>query len=376
MKNMIKSTFEKNQLKIHSWHEQADLYLKNIGFHNFYDFKVKNDNDNDINIDYYEKIIKKSYSDAIRVNLNDKKFNYFHEKIVIDLGKRDDFIRIQVSVNIEESESSRFKKFKSELEDNKLIEKSYFYTLGADSFGLKLEKNDIKKFKIDVKLNYGEKFIKHDNKIKNLLKGTHGLFLFHGKPGCGKTMYIRHLIEYCSKNLKDKKIIYVPSYMISKFTDPEFFSFIRNYKNIILIIEDAEYCLKKRTSNMNSEAVSNILNLTSGLLNDLTKCQIISTFNIDLSEIDEALLRQGRLNYKYEFNKLEPKEVIELAKNLKISDKIEKNTSMNLSEIYNISSFKNDNKKQSVGFKFSGGNNDNDEKIKKPAFPTPPNKEK
>ena len=62
--------------------------------------------------------------------------------------------------------------------------------------------------------------------------------------------------------------------------------------------------------------------------------QIIATFNCDLTTIDPALLRKGRLIANYEFNKLD----IESSKTL--SDKLGYGTEnitapMTLAEIYN-----------------------------------------
>ena len=62
--------------------------------------------------------------------------------------------------------------------------------------------------------------------------------------------------------------------------------------------------------------------------------QIIATFNCDLTKIDPALLRKGRLIANYEFNKLD----VESSKIL--SDKLEFGTEkisepMTLAEIYN-----------------------------------------
>lgn len=332
---------------IHSWYDQKGYILAKIGHFNEYTFKLNLDFDPEIINEYFKKIKK---IEIVKDNIKGKIFSLFNEKTFINVIKGKDAYKVEFCINIEEITKENVKRFLDHLNEKKKSSTDFFYTIGADSYGYSLEKNEVKNFDYNIELNYGEKFLEHDGKIKELLNKQSGLFLFHGEPGCGKTMYIRHLIEHCCKNLKEKKIIYVPSYMISKFTDPQFMSFIRNYSNIVLIIEDAEYCLRKRESNVNSEAVSNILNLTSGLLNDVTKCQIISTFNIELEEIDPALLRQGRLNYKYEFKKLKPTEVEILAKHLKVDNKI-KNKSMNLSEIYNIYSFKNKNNKKRIEFK-------------------------
>ena len=51
-------------------------------------------------------------------------------------------------------------------------------------------------------------------------------------------------------------------------------------------------------------SVSNLLNLSDGLLSDCLSVQIICTFNSSLNLIDSALMRKGRLIARYEFGKL------------------------------------------------------------------------
>jgi ATP-dependent 26S proteasome regulatory subunit len=73
--------------------------------------------------------------------------------------------------------------------------------------------------------------------------------------------------------------------------------------------------------------------LADGILSDFLGTQIICTFNNDISLIDDALLRKGRLIIKHEFGKLP----IEAAQ--KLSDKLGFKTTitedMTLAEIYN-----------------------------------------
>jgi len=78
---------------------------------------------------------------------------------------------------------------------------------------------------------------------------------------------------------------------------------ISNAKNSILLIEDAENVLKHREAGGN-QAVSNILNISNGILGDILRMQIVCTFNCSIKEIDPALLRPGRLVAEYQFDKL------------------------------------------------------------------------
>jgi len=192
--------------------------------------------------------------------------------------------------------------------------KNQFFTIATNQFGFTLKTSYVKEMDIDIKTNYGKPFIqKHEKILKKLKDLNHGLFLFHGEPGTGKTTYIRKLISILSE---DKTIIYVPSYMMASVADPEFISFIGGFKNTILLLEDAENILTTSISDR-SQAVSNILNMTDGLLNDY---------------MDPALKRAGRLQVNHKFGLLSKADANKLSKKLGLNKKYDKSAS--LSEIY------------------------------------------
>jgi len=224
-----------------------------------------------------------------------------------------------------------------EIEDivNTALECSYlqsrenqFFTIQTSQYGFQLKASYVKKLEMNLELNYGKKFIEVNEKIIDKLKNTkQGLFIFHGSPGTGKTSYIRKLIS----ELSDKTIIYVPTYMMSQMADPELITFISQFKDTILILEDSENVLANTIDNR-SQAVSNILNMTDGLLNDSMEVQIIATFNTSKKMIDEALTRAGRLQVDYKFGKLNQENAQKLIDNLELN-KIAKKP-MSLAEIY------------------------------------------
>lgn len=187
-------------------------------------------------------------------------------------------------------------------------------------------------------LHYGEGFGEFSKKlIKKLSKDKKGLVLLHGLPGTGKTYYIRYLLNKLSES--DKNILYFPPSMVDTITEPSFVSFINTWVNegersCILLIEDAEPLLASRKNDRNI-GITNLLNLTDGLLNDIFGIQIIATFNTSISDIDDALLRPERLIARKEFRKLDKQRGLELAKKIKIDEsKITKE--MSLAEIYAI----------------------------------------
>ena len=127
-----------------------------------------------------------------------------------------------------------------------------------------------------------------------------GLIILHGEPGTGKTSYIKWLTGQAKRTM-----VFVPPELVSKLTEPTFLEFMIRNKGLTFIVEDAEHTLSARMGSEGS-IVSTILNMTAGILGDILKCQFICTFNTELTNIDGALLRPGRLLVRHEFDKLSP----------------------------------------------------------------------
>jgi energy-coupling factor transporter ATP-binding protein EcfA2 len=207
------------------------------------------------------------------------------------------------------------------------------FLIKSNKNGLSTIKLELPEQKIDVENYYNEDFQPIFEKITSKLseENSKGLVLLHGIMGSGKSSLIKHL----TKVVKNKKFIFIPSYMSNVIVNPDFTEFIMEHRNSILVLEDAETILIKRdVSNGSAQAVSNILNLTDGILADGLNIQIIATFNTDLKNLDEALLRKGRLIAKYEFKELEIDKCNKIFEN---SD-VEYRTSspMTLAEIFNV----------------------------------------
>lgn len=204
-----------------------------------------------------------------------------------------------------------------------------FFIISSSSLGYELRAANIKEFDIPLELNYGETFIdKYTNIVDKLRNNKHGLFIFHGESGTGKTTLIRKLV---SELAEDKTIIYVPSYFMFDIANPELISFISKFRNSVLLLEDAEMILSSSEEERN-QAVSNILNISDGLLNDHMDMQIIATFNAKKKIIDSALLRKGRLMVNYEFKKLSAKQATVLSKHIGLNK--EYTEPKTLAEIY------------------------------------------
>lgn len=205
------------------------------------------------------------------------------------------------------------------------------------------------KYKEEFSLdNYNDSFIQVSAAIEKAVnnKNHNGLILLHGNAGTGKTSYIKYLIS-----ISKKKVFYLPPELMNGISSPSFIRFlISELKNAILIIEDAENILKPRDAG-GDQAVSNILNISNGIMGDILNTTIICTFNCSVQMIDQALLRPGRLIASYQFEKLDLDKTNNLLQILH-GDGVQSNTEMTLAEIYNY-----DNKpervevvKQNIGF--------------------------
>ena len=228
------------------------------------------------------------------------------------------------------------------------ISKASVNLIKADhsSFSLTKLNNAIKKTNLSE--NYNDDLIPQHATIVKQLKERHnsGLVLLYGKPGTGKSTYLRHLISFTKK-----KVIIISSKLTKDLDDPNVISVLLNNPNSILVIEDAEELIVSRERERNSD-ISLLLNLTDGILGDSLGIQVICTFNTELKNIDKALLRKGRLIARYEFKELSLKKTNHLLKKLH-KENIEVNKPMTLTDIYNYkeSCYEIENQKNQIGFK-------------------------
>jgi len=223
------------------------------------------------------------------------------------------------------------------------------YVVYKTSHGFEKMGFDVSKVKINLDENYNTGFPEMSEKIIDGLnhKNKTNLVILSGEPGVGKTMFIRYLTSKLKKN-----IIFISTDMVDSITDPAFIPFLMRNNDSILIIEDAEPALEKRNTGGRSSAVSNVLNLTDGLLSDCLKISIVATFNTKEKNLDEALTRKGRLLMNYRFEKL----AIDKSKVLleKLGHKeVEVKEPMTLADIYFYGTDNNakSNEPKKIGFK-------------------------
>lgn len=158
----------------------------------------------------------------------------------------------------------------------------------------------------------------HLDYVKKLQRKNNGLSILEGKPGTGKTFYLRHLMG----ELKEShRFYFIPTSSMGILSKPDFIGFWTDQrshysdKKFAVILEDSDGALMTRGTD-NREQVSALLNLTDGMLADFLRLQIICTINCSAADIDPALLRPGRLVCHRVFGRLDYAQAARLAESL------------------------------------------------------------
>ena len=203
---------------------------------------------------------------------------------------------------------------------------------------------DIEFYDINLHDNYNDDFLEVDQVIQTSIEEQQsGLILLHGKPGTGKTSYIKYL----TSKFSDEKFIFIPNDFVNELLKPYFITFLVQNRNAVLVIEDAEKVIMSRAGAGKESVVSTILQLTDGLFSDYLKIKVICTFNVDVSKIDKALFRKGRMIAFYEFRELSKEKTQKLLQSNEVN---QINEGLTLAEIYHRKSKGYQPKEKAIGF--------------------------
>lgn len=212
-------------------------------------------------------------------------------------------------------------------------ETNNLYTIQSTDHGFTLIKMKVKEIVLDINKQYNDSFAKESEKIDTFIaqEDKSGLVILHGEKGTGKSSYIKKLIN----NHPERKFIFVQTAMLDLLDSPSFSSFLCSLHDSVIILEDCENIVVSRKSHKGNSGVATILNMSDGLLSDGLGIKFICTFNEDISNIDEALLRKGRLVSKYEFTPLEPDKANVILAELYPEKNYTTDKPLSLADIYN-----------------------------------------
>lgn len=144
-------------------------------------------------------------------------------------------------------------------------------------------------------------------------KSKSNVMLLIGKPGLGKSSYIREMIRSTEKK---NKIYVVDSQKVA--LHPSLADFIRGRDSgSVFVIEDADSIVKSRE--LGNESMQPLLNVASGVIPTDTKL-IISTNLPSIKDVDEALLRPGRMFKILEFEEMSVTEANQIRSEMDLPD--------------------------------------------------------
>lgn len=168
-------------------------------------------------------------------------------------------------------------------------------------------------------LHYGNDAVEwHEGFVEKLQTKRHGVSILEGTPGTGKTSYLRHLMGALKES---HRFYFIPTSSMGILSSPNFIEFWadereeHSERQFVVILEDSDAALMTRGCD-NREQVSAILNLSDGMLADFLRLQIICTINCTAADIDQALLRPGRLLSHRVFGRLDYRQAARLAESL------------------------------------------------------------
>lgn len=254
----------------------------------------------------------------------------------------------EIHLEIITSSLEEFKKFQAIKKEVKIKEDTgNVYTILQTKQNLTVKKLTSINTSLE-KENYQPNIVEDFKKIVKQVSSTTPsgrLVLIDGQPGTGKTFFVRSLIG----TINAKFILVSPS-LVQELSGPQLLPLLIKQSTgcdeygysevdklsgrpLVLVIEDADQCLVPRQSD-NISSITTMLNLADGILGESLGIFIICTTNAQKLEMDQAILRPGRLMQRVEINLLNPTQASKIYTRLTKGKEKQFNNNISLAEIY------------------------------------------
>jgi len=208
--------------------------------------------------------------------------------------------------------------------------------------------------------NYEDNVVKDYNYVVDQMnsKNPFGrIVILNGSSGTGKSYMVRGLIN----SIENALFVIMPPSMLVELSGPQLIPVLSNARGteeespgpIVLIVEDADEILQPRGSD-NMSHISSLLNFGDGILGSALDIRIITTTNAKKFDIENALLRPGRLCKQIEVGNLTSSTAEKVYERLS-GRKMAFSKDISLAEVYEKATIKDGSIKkhdQKIGFSF------------------------